>query len=228
MERHYSTLHRALEVTGITGFLSLVVYGVVQVEGAVSDMAGGFGARIGLWLGGGLIGYIVGDFASGFVHWMGDRYGSEQTPVLGPNFVKPFREHHVSPRAICAHDFVEVNGNNCLVSIPILALTIFLMPVSAWVWLFAKATLLVLCMTGFLTNQFHKWSHDPAPGLLVRSLQRLHLILPPAHHDVHHTPPHDGYYCITTGWLNRPLAAIGFWSRLERLVERVLGARVSA
>ena len=80
----------------------------------------------------------------------------------------------------------------------------------------------------FMTNQFHKWAHLEEPPAWIAMLQDCRLILSPDHHDVHHTPPFDKYYCITTGWLNRPLAAVQFWARLERLVERVLGARVSA
>jgi len=45
--------------------------------------------------------------------------------------------------------------------------------------------------------------------------------LPPDHHARHHQEPFTTHYCITTGWLNRPLAAIDFFARLERLLERV-------
>ena len=54
-------------------------------------------------------------------------------------------------------------------------------------------------------------------------LQRVHLILPPAHHQIHHTAPFNKYYCITVGWLNKPLAMIGFFPMLERLVTWATG-----
>jgi ubiquitin-conjugating enzyme E2 variant len=76
-----------------------------------------------------------------------------------------------------------------------------------------------------MTNQIHKWSHldaDQTPGIL-KTLQKWHLILPPDHHQIHHTAPFDTYYSITTGWLNWPLAKIGFYRHLERLITAVTG-----
>ena len=70
----------------------------------------------------------MADFLSGFVHWAGDTVGDESTPVFGPNFVKPFRYHHVDPEDITRHDFVETNGNNCIVVAPVLSLVLLLMP----------------------------------------------------------------------------------------------------
>ena len=49
------------------------------------------------------------------------------------------------------------------------------------------------------------------------------MILPPEHHAIHHTAPYDTHYSITTGWMNRPLAAIRFYRGLEWMVTRVSG-----
>ena len=75
------------------------------------------------------------------------------------------------------------------------------------------------------TNQIHKWSHlepEETP-MALKVLQRLHLILPPGHHQLHHTAPFDRYYCITTGWLNWPLTKLGFYRHSERLVTALFG-----
>jgi ubiquitin-conjugating enzyme E2 variant len=73
------------------------------------------------------------------------------------------------------------------------------------------------------TNQFHKWSHLDRPPRLVAFLQKLHLILPPEHHAVHHRAPYAKYYCITTGWLNEPLHRLGFFQGLERTITALTG-----
>ena len=45
------------------------------------------------------------------------------------------------------------------------------------------------------------------------------------HHQIHHSPPHEYYYCITSGWLNRPLDAIGFWTKAEAFIEYVFNVK---
>jgi ubiquitin-conjugating enzyme E2 variant len=61
------------------------------------------------------------------------------------------------------------------------------------------------------------------PPALIGFLQRVHLILPPDHHQVHHTAPYNTYYCITVGWLNWPLAAVKFFPTAERLITWATG-----
>ena len=65
-------------------------------------------------------GLLAADLVSGMVHWAGDTLCDEDTPVLGRHFIRPFREHHVDPKAITRHDFIETNGNNCIASMPVL------------------------------------------------------------------------------------------------------------
>lgn len=164
--------------------------------------------------------YLVADFISGFVHWLADRYGSPGTPVLGPSFITPFRNHHIDKKGITRHGFFEANGNNSIVTIPFLAFVLCYIPVDSGdfidIGLFSFG--LFLSVWVFATNQFHKWAHSEEVPLYVSILQKMGIILSRAEHERHHVYPHVSNYCITSGLLNRPLDLIGFWSFLEKSI----------
>lgn len=215
LAKGYSRGIRAMEIASIIGFV--VLESVLVYRVATSPFVNAWVVGIAL-----VLGYVAADFVSGFVHWLGDTWGSTELPFLGAALIRPFREHHVDEKAITRHDFVETNGNNCLVSLPV-ALTAVLVPhANGWL-LFGSALLGAMIFWVMATNQFHKWSHLEQPPRLIQLLQRLHLILPPDHHRVHHTAPYNNYYCITVGWMNKPLAMIGFFPALERIITRVTG-----
>lgn len=163
------------------------------------------------------LGIVGGDFVSGIVHWAADTYGSEETPMIGPSLVKPFRLHHLYPRDICTHGLVELTGNVCILAVPVLSGSLYLM------WLLPGSGLLaffVICLTltaaaTVATNQFHQWAHQESPSRLARWLQRTRLVLEPTHHNQHHTQPFNTNYCITNGWLNPILNRLKFFRRLE-------------
>ena len=131
----------------------------------------------------------MSDFLSGFVHWAGDTVGDESTPIFGPNFVRPFRFHHVDPEDITRHDFIETNGNNCIVAAPVLLLVLALLPATTGVLFYTCVVIACTALFVFCTNQFHKWAHTKNPAGWVRLLQRAGLILSPTHHSVHHAAP---------------------------------------
>jgi ubiquitin-conjugating enzyme E2 variant len=61
------------------------------------------------------------------------------------------------------------------------------------------------------------------PPKFIALLQDYHIILSRKSHQIHHHTPFDRYYCITTGWLNPLLGAIGFWKRLENAITAATG-----
>ena len=166
------------------------------------------------------LGLVFGDFVTGMVHWVGDTYFSEDTPIIGPSLLKPFRLHHVYPRDICTHNLVTTLGNSCIIAVPALLLCLYLMltgPVSAWL-AFAVLFVTILAIATVATNQFHKWAHEEQPSSFAKWLQRKRLVLEPRHHGLHHTTPHDSHYCITNGWLNPLLNRVRFFRAMEKFL----------
>lgn len=213
----YSKAIRALDIASITVFFLVVGWQGIRLAEHTPEapwlMVAAFAG-----------GYLFADFVSGLFHWMADSWGKVETPLVGKAFLRPFREHHVDQKAITHHDFIETNGNNCLICLPV-AIVVLFVPVDyspAVFFLFAWLFWSMLWVFG--TNQFHKWAHMEAPPKLVGFLQRWHLILPPDHHAIHHTAPYATHYCITTGWMNRPLAAIGFYRAMEWAITAISGA----
>jgi TMEM189-like protein len=217
-EQHPSKALRALDWTSLLSYAALAVWLVLQLAPLVPH-------RPWVVLTAALLGYLAADLVSGLVHWAADTWGSPDLPVIGPLVLGPFREHHRDPLAITRHDFVETNGNNCLISLPVLGVALWLSPGADRSGnLFLSSFLGTLVFWVLLTNQFHKWAHLPAPPPPIAFLQRWHLVLPPAHHQLHHTRPFTSHYCITTGWLNWPLNWMRFFPMLEWSITACTGA----
>jgi plasmanylethanolamine desaturase len=170
-----------------------------------------------------LAGWISADFVSGLVHWAGDTWGTVEWPILGKALIRPFREHHVDPLAMTRHDLVESSGSHCLISLPVL-LAVDQVTLQSVLGLGITLWLCTMTFFVFLTATIHKWAHQERVGFGIRVLQRLHLVLPREHHAVHHCPPYQRYYCITTGWLNPVLTRLRVFPMLETLITWLTGA----
>jgi hypothetical protein len=210
--------HYALEVFGVAAFFALSVLIGLEIYRGMMD----FGYLWALPLIA-VLAYLTADFLSGFVHFLADNFGSAQTPLIGRNFIDAFREHHVDPKGITTHDFIDTNGNNSLVSLPFMFLLWLVVPIAtAPLGYLLGAFALFLCLGIFLTNQFHKWAHMEEPPALAAWLQRRGVILSQDHHEVHHESPYDTYYCITVGVWNPLLDRTRFYERTERLMRRTI------
>lgn len=169
-------------------------------------------------------GMAAADFLSGLVHWGADTWGRDDVPLIGPRLLVPFRVHHVNPDDFVERSFLDTNGDVAAVTLP-LASGLFAIPLDSSFGCAAAVFGFALCATGMLTNQIHQWAHLPTPPATVRVLQDCGLILGRIDHAVHHDRPYASHYCITTGWCNAPLEAIGFFRGLEAAITRVTGAQ---
>jgi ubiquitin-conjugating enzyme E2 variant len=164
-------------------------------------------------------GVAAADFGSGLVHWGADTWGRDDLPVIGQRLLVPFRVHHVNPDDFIRRPFADTNGDVAFIAAIVLGGVLALPLETAWggpAGVFGFA----FCGVGMMTNQIHQWAHLPSPPRPVRALQRCGLLLRYVDHAAHHQRPYDAQYCITTGWCNRPLEAIGFFRRFEAVIAR--------
>jgi ubiquitin-conjugating enzyme E2 variant len=168
-------------------------------------------------LAGAFAGALIADLATGLVHWLCDRFGSESTPLVGRYLIAGFREHHRDPEAIGRHAFLERSGANVGATLPVLALA---HPVAGALEGAAAAgatgAALAFALLVALTNEIHLQAHRATRCRAVAWLQRLGLVLRPEEHARHHRGGHDRAYCIATGWSNRVLDRLRLFDRLER------------
>lgn len=213
----YPTSHRVIEIVAVALFVVFGVVFAVQVTGGLLgslDLATAASTVLAVFLA-----VVAADFASGLVHALCDNLGSVDTPVVGQKFIRSFREHHTDPLDMTRGDFIRVNADNFLICLPVLVPVVLWLDVDVHPFL---ATFLI-SMMGFVvvTNQIHKWAHTAQVPRLVRWAQAHRLVLSPEHHRVHHTPPYDSHYCITSGLTNSFLTRIGFWPALMRVCHRL-------
>eukprot|EP01064_Diplonema_japonicum_P030947 TRINITY_DN5397_c1_g1_i1.p1 TRINITY_DN5397_c1_g1~~TRINITY_DN5397_c1_g1_i1.p1 ORF type:complete len:272 (+),score=58.82 TRINITY_DN5397_c1_g1_i1:48-818(+) len=219
LKEGYSQTKRVFEYCCLVSFAGLWVWNAVRIAGQEFDLLG--------WVVGYVTAMIVADFMSGLVHWGADTWGSTETPVLG-TFIRSFREHHVDAYAMCKHDFVETNGDNNMLCIPLLC-WMALLPIKPEGALYTIGSYnwhvysLILTLLISFTNQFHKMSHQIKPHPFAKLLMSTNLVLTRENHAVHHKGLHDQSYCITNGWLNPVLDRINFWRQTEDVITKLTG-----
>ena len=188
----------AIDAACLVGFAVAIGWSLLRIDGM---------PPFAFWPGmlvGGVLGVAIADLGTGLVHWAGDSFGEEDTPIVGPIWIVGFREHHRDPLRIVAHGFVEVSGANALAVTPI-ALPIAALAPEITTSLWASVGLAFLCtgsLTAVLSNQLHRWAHMTKRPRIVVWMQRHRLILSREHHSRHHRGEHDRAFCVANGWMN--------------------------
>jgi hypothetical protein len=176
------------------------------------------------WIAAGvLVGYFVADFASGLVHWATDTWFSEAE--FG-RAIAIAREHHTHPQHILGYGFLE---NATLGSAPS---AVFVGPaaLATGIWTSSSLTyflMIIWLITStclFFGTSFHNFGHRRSQSTPVRIAQKLHLIISPEHHWVHHRNGQIVRYCVINGWANYVCDPLHVWSRFEWLVQALTGA----
>jgi hypothetical protein len=170
-----------------------------------------------------LVGYLVSDFASGLVHWGMDTWFDET--VLG-RAVAIAREHHTHPQHILAYGFLEHatlgSAPSAVFIGPAVLVTVgcAISPLSYFfviVWLVTSTCL-------FFGTSFHNLGHRRPGSAFIRVAQKMHLIISPEHHWVHHRDDQIVRYCVINGWANYPCDRLHVWRGLEWLVQKLTRA----
>lgn len=212
----YKTSHRIAEIIAmcIYAVLAAVLYRQLLPLVPLRPIPFALGA---------VLGYFAADFISGLVHWFCDTWGSPEWPVVGPMFIRTFREHHVDPDSITRHDFIETNGASCMAVLPaVLAGALFRPDPNSTTQVLIAGALATFCILIPFTTQTHKWAHMPIEqvSLLGRVLIESGILLNATEHSRHHQAPYLVAYCITSGRCNKLLDRIGFWRIAERLITK--------
>ena len=170
-----------------------------------------------------LVGYLTADFASGLVHWGMDTWFDQA--VFG-RAVAIAREHHTHPQHILAYGFLEHATLGSAPSAVFIGLAVLLTagcaisPLSYFfviIWLITSTCL-------FFGTSFHNLGHRRPRSAFIRVAQKMHLIISPEHHWVHHRDDQVIRYCVINGWANYLCDRLHVWRRLEWLVRTLTGA----
>lgn len=162
-----------------------------------------------------VVAWLIADFGSGVVHWLEDRYGDpDWIWPIGEHVVRPNIEHHQRPSLLTRSRYLERNATSILAAAPFII-------AAAWFECWAIACGLAWLSQG---NEVHSWAHQKC-SRPIRALQAVGILQSPRAHALHHRTPFDSNFCACTDWLNPILQAVGFWRRLERVVELTTGIK---
>ena len=159
----------------------------------------------------------LADFVAGIVHWVEDAYFTEDTPVIGPLFIRPNILHHHQPRYFTRLSWWDSSKDLLAAGVLLLAVAF---PYGLLTW-----QLGLFVVVSVNANQVHKWSHRTRAenGRLISKLQDWRILQTARHHGLHHSDPKNTFYCPVTNFVNPALERLNFWIRLEAVIERLTG-----
>ena len=159
----------------------------------------------------------LADFIAGAIHWAEDAYFTEDTPVIGPLFIRPNIVHHHYPRFFTHLTWWQSSWDLVLVGGVLLGI--------AWPLGYLNWQLGLFVLLSVNANEIHKWSHRSRAenGPIIAALQDWHILQTPRHHGLHHSDPKNTYYCPITNFVNPLLERVNFWTRLEQVIEHITG-----
>jgi ubiquitin-conjugating enzyme E2 variant len=159
----------------------------------------------------------LADFAAGVIHWAEDAYFTEDTPVIGPLFIRPNIVHHHFPRYFTRLSWWQSSWDLTLIGGALLLLA---WPLGLLCW-----QLGLFVALSINANEVHKFSHRTRAenGRAISKLQDWRILQTPRHHGLHHSDPKNTYYCPITNLVNPVLERLHFWDRAEAFIERRTG-----
>jgi plasmanylethanolamine desaturase len=160
----------------------------------------------------------LADFVAGVIHWAEDAYFTENTPIIGPLFIRPNIVHHHHPRF-----FTRLSWWESSAALVFLGATILLV---AWPLGILSWQIGLFVAVGINGNQVHKWAHRTRAenGRIISTLQDWRILQTARHHGLHHSDPKNTYYCPITNFVNPVLEHCKFWERVEAVIEHLTGA----
>ena len=135
---------------------------------------------------------------------------AEVLPRISPfeRLVYDFKNHHPRPEALGRRSFlVQIGSTIIFASLPfsaLLNLACLVFPIPGWL----IAGLVVLTIGGTLAQYFHGTLHRADNPWIVRGMRRVHLLMTPEAHAVHHATLRRDF-ATNTGWSN-PLVNVVF------------------
>jgi len=162
-----------------------------------------------------LVTLFVADAGSYVLHYIVDFYGDADRPGV----IHEFQLHHKDPKGIVTAPLSHVLYPAAWIIVPVWA-TLGTFTAQGYIPPAVALVLAVLGASWGFAQLFHRWAHLRRPPLLIRLLQGMRLIIHPAPHDVHHTPPYATDYAVVTGWSNPVLDAL----KAPVLIDAILGA----